>query len=186
MKEARLSPLKPLADVIVDRRMKANRSKEIRRLIGDILQMILIFSIAMLVFLKLFDLEIVNGNGMYPRLADGDMVLAFQRADYQRNDVVFYQNEGISYCGRVIAKAGDSVLITEDGIVMVNGTPQTDVFGFKTYSNNLFCEETTVPNDSYFILGDYRTQTMDSRNFGCIERKDIKSKVIMFMRHRGI
>ena len=186
MKEAKLSPLKPLADVIADRRMQANRSKEIRRLVGDIIQMVLIFSIAMLIFLKLFDLEIVNGNGMYPSLADGDMVLAFQRTEYQRNDVVFYQNEGISYCGRVIARAGDAVLITEDGTVMVNGTPQTEMFGYKTYSNNLFCQETTVPDGSYFILGDFRTQTMDSRNFGCIEKKDIKSKIIMFMRHRGI
>lgn len=184
--ESKLNPLKPLADVIADRRMQAYRAKESRALIEDILQIILIFAIAMLFFLKLFDLEIVDGNGMYPSLSDGDMVLAFQNADYGRNDVVFYEDDEISYCGRVIAKAGDSVLITKDGIVMVNGTPQLELFGYKTYSDNLFCQETTVPDDSYFILGDYRTQTMDSRNFGCVEKKNMKSKVILVIRHRGI
>ena len=186
MKEAKLSPLKPLADVIADRRKKAYRASENRGLAGDIIQIILIFAIAMLIFLHLFDLEIVDGNGMYPSLMDGDMVLAFKKTDYKRNDVVFYQNDGISYCGRVIAKAGDSVQITEDGVVMVNGTPQIEKFGYKTYSNNLFGQATTVPDDSYFILGDFRTQTMDSRNFGCIEQKDIRSKTIMIIRHRGI
>ena len=186
MKRSKLSPLHPLSDVIADRRKKAYRAEENRALAGDIIQIIVIFAVAMFVFLQLFDLEIVDGNGMYPSLLDGDMVLAFQKRDYQRNDVVFYQNGGITYCGRVIAKAGDSVWITEEGVVMVNGTPQTEMFGNKTYSNNLFGQATTVPDDSYFILGDYRTQTMDSRNFGCIEKNDIKSKTIMIMRHRGI
>lgn len=186
MMESKLNPLKPLADVIADRRMQAYRTKENRGLVGDIVQIIFIFTIAMLVFLQLFDLEIVDGNGMYPSLSDGDMILAFKKADYRRNDVVFYQNDGNVYCGRVIAKAGDSVLITEEGNVLVNGTPQTEMFGYKTYSSALFCNETIVPDDCYFILGDYRTQTMDSRNFGCIVKKNIKSKTIMVMRHRGI
>lgn len=184
--ESKMNPLKPLADVIDDRKMQAYRRKETRGLVGDIVQIIFIFAVAMFAFLQLFDLEIVDGNGMYPSLSDGDMILAFKKADFRRNDVVFYQNDGNMYCGRVIAKAGDSVHITEDGVVMVNGTPQTEMFGYKTYSNVLFGQATTVPDDSYFILGDFRTQTMDSRNFGCIEQKDIKSKTIMIMRHRGI
>ena len=87
--------------------------------------------------------------------------------------------------GRVIAKAGDPVNITAGGKLYVNGTEQTGEIAFPTNPGKQTYPY-TVPEGCVFLLGDYRTKTVDSRDFGPVKVPDIKAKVVSIMRRRGI
>lgn len=146
------------------------------------LGILLLFVVSFLIF---FQLRIVKGTGMYPAVCDGDLTLCYKTDGFVKNDVVWYQVDNTSYLGRVVAKGGDFVNITKDGDLVVNGTVQTGEIAFPTFCET-WEEGITVPNGAYFILGDFRTETKDSRDFGIITEKQIQSKVICVIRHRKI
>ena len=68
--------------------------------------------------------------------------------------------------GRVLARGGDIVTLSESGVVEVNGSAQGGGILYPTYPKSLLSYPYAVPEDSVFILGDCRTQAEDSRDFG--------------------
>ena len=88
--------------------------------------------------------------------------------------------------GRVIAREGDVVNIDENGTLHVNGTVQGGEIMYPTYAKEGIEYPYKVPEDSIFILGDYRTQTEDSRDFEAIPIDDVEGKVITILRRRGL
>lgn len=182
----RLAPLDDIRSVIAKRRRKALENNETKRIVGSLFRTLLILFAFILIFNIWFSFRIVDGNVMYPALSDGDLTLTFKKSSYVKNDVVFYEVNGETHVGRVVAKSGDIVDITEDGNLLVNGTVQTGEILFKTYPPNDFSGALTVEKNSVYILGDNRTDTTDSRKFGCISLDKIKGKIITLIRHRGI
>ena len=123
---------------------------------------------------------------MYPAILDGDILIGYRLdKNYLKNDVVVCRADEQKIIGRVAARAGDSVDITEDGRLFVNGTEQTGEIAFPTEPGDQTYPY-TVPEGCVYILGDYRTHTTDSRDFGPVPTKDIKGKVISLFRRRGI
>lgn len=131
----------------------------------------------------------VNGISMEPNINDGDLVL-FYRLDkeYVPGDAIVINKDGKNMVVRVIALPGQSVSFDEEGVLFVNNHVDTN----KTYFKNV------IPNDSnisyplivdegcLFVLGDYRTNTNDSRTFGCISKKDVKGKIIVVLKTKKI
>ena len=114
-------------------------------------------------------------------------MLAYRlQKDYRKNDVVIYEAEGVRRTGRVVAREGDRVLITGDGTLRVNGTVLRGEILYPTESRSGGEETYTVPRKSVFILGDYRTEARDSRDFGPVAVKQVKGKLITILRRRGI
>lgn len=179
-----LSPLAPLQDVIRQRRLQALKGQENRRLLFMIIRMLAGMAIAVIVFLWLFGFRVVEGNGMYPALHDGDLTLTYSKTEYIKGDIIFYTAGGKEYCGRVVAKGGDVISYSDDGKFSVNGTVQTTGVAFPTYAPEGFEGRQTVPDDAVYVLGDYRTQTLDSRNFGCIPLQNVRAKMIAVLRHK--
>ena len=70
------------------------------------------------------------------------------------------------------------------GMGRVNGTVQTTGIAFPTYAPSGQKGTQTVPDKTVYILGDYRTDTQDSRNFGPVPLSDVKAKVIAVLRHK--
>ncbi len=69
----------------------------------------------------------------------------------------------------------------------VNGTPQTGEIAFPTYAKKGIKKYPyRVPKGCVFLLGDYRTQTKDSRDYGPIKMEDVKAKVITVLRRREL
>jgi signal peptidase I len=141
--------------------------------------------IVVTVFLMLFGFLIVEGNDMYPSLCDGDLVLTYRNGEFIKNDIVFYEAEGELHCGRVVAKSGDSVSIFDDKL-FVNGTPQTTEIAFPTTASEKWENAVSVPDNTVFVLGDYRSACEDSRVFGFIPTEKVKSKVIVMLRHKTL
>lgn len=179
-----LTPFAELSKVIVRRRQRALRKRENGRLIFSIVRMVIVLAVAVGIFLWLFGFHVVDGNGMYPALHDGDLTLTFSKSEYVKGDIVFYSVDGHEYCGRVAAKGGDTIGFTDDGKFSVNGTVQTTGIAFPTYAPSGQKGTQTVPDKTVYILGDYRTDTQDSRNFGPVPLSDVKAKVIAVLRHK--
>lgn len=181
-----LSPFRPMTDMIQKRRREALERAEIRQLSGSILRTLLILAVFVLAFQIWFSFKIVDGNGMFPALSDGDLTLCYRQDSFVKNDVVFYTVEGVEYVGRVAAKAGDYVEISEEGTLRVNGTPQTGEIVYPTYPPTDWEGGFQVPENTVFILGDHRIETLDSRDFGCIPLENVEARVFTLIRHRGI
>lgn len=152
-----------------------------------IIRIILILFVGYLIFTQVFIITQVHGMGMFPAVKDGDLVIAFRlQKDYQKNDVVIYEKDGQTHINRIIALENDKVMIEENGKLFINGTAQTGEIIFPTYLKGEQKYPYTVPANSVFVLGDYRTIAVDSRDYGAISSDDIEGKIITIFRRRGI
>ena len=140
-----------------------------------------------LVFSQVFLLHRNQGLGMYPSFRDGDLVLAYRlHREYGKGDVVVYRLDGQLHLGRVAAGGGDVVVMDDSGRLLVNGSPQNGEILYPTYAREDTAYPVRVQEGAVFVLGDYRTQTRDSRDFGPIPLDDIQGKVITVVRRRGL
>lgn len=136
---------------------------------------------------KVFFITQVSGNDMFPAMKDGDLVIAFRlQQAYVKNDVVVYQINGKTHIGRVIAKETDYVQLDDSGSLLVNGTDQSGEILYPTYAKDGITYPYAVLEGQVFVLGDYRTQAKDSRDFGAISLKNVQGKVITILRRRGL
>lgn len=135
-----------------------------------------------------FGVGVINGEGMYPRLRDGDLVI-FYRLENEWNigDIIAFSKDLQQQYGRIVAKGGDTVDMTEDGQLVVNDSIQQEEIFFATQKEG---RATTFPlnlsEKEVFVLGDNRTIAEDSRDFGPVEITDIQGKVITLFRRRGL
>ena len=144
--------------------------------------------ILFVMFRLVFGLGTVGNEAMYPRLRNGDLVLYYRlQRTYAAGDVVAVRVDGKEYFGRIVAVGGDTVDVSQDGALIVNGYPQSEEVFFETDAveggASLPC---TVPEKSVFLLGDHRTEAVDSRVFGPVSRAQIEGKAITLLRRRGI
>lgn len=124
----------------------------------------------------------VIGTSMLPTIRSGDTVSLDSARKYipERGDIVSFHNieTGVySYIKRIIGTPGDVITI-RNGRVLLNGQPLDESYTYKqlpTFGNTFIseCQPVTVPTDSYLVLGDNRTVSMDSRVIGFVSRRDI-------------
>lgn len=179
-----LCPLSELSEVIAKRRIEALRRREDISFLKSILSTVALLAVVLVLFSLFFGFRTVEGSDMFPSFCDGDLALCKRAGELKKNDIVFYEAEGATYCGRVVAKGGDRVFISESGAFFVNGTVQENEIIYPTFPRDLEEYSAVVPDGSVFILGDFRTQAKDSREFGPISHDNIDRKVIALIRHR--
>ena len=124
---------------------------------------------------------IVNGESMMKTLHDKDVMIldriSYRVSDIDRFDIVVV-DEGSEYIiKRVIGLPGEEVSC-EDGKLFVNGKEIKDSYGIGLTDDFVF----EVPKGEYFVLGDNRENSMDSRYFGSFKKEDIlgKTKLVLF------
>jgi signal peptidase I len=140
------------------------------------------------IFTFVFGIRQVSGEAMYPRLRDGDLAFYFRlEGDYQIGDVVTFRKNGVTCWGRIVARGGDVVDLSEAGQLLVNGNiQQEEIFYATEPQDGNMTYPYTVKEDSYFILCDFRTTGIDSRTYGAISKNNLDGKVITILRRRGI
>ena len=107
--------------------------------------------------------------------------------NFLKNDVVVYKANGKLQVGRILGQETDVITIDDTGQLLVNGTPQTGEIAFPTYAKKGIKKfPNRVPKGCVFLLGDYRTQTKDSRDYGPIKMEAVKAKVITVLRRREL
>ncbi len=144
----------------------------------------LVLSVAVSGFIIIFLYQPVRveGTSMLPMLEDQDRLfinkLAFRVGEIHRGDVVVFlypHDQTKSYIKRVIGLPGDRVRI-DHGQVVVNGHDLAEPYLPARFSDERSQSEMTIPQDEYFVMGDHRSISSDSRDFGPVERKLIYGK----------
>jgi len=152
-----------------------------------IVRVFLLLAAGYLLFSKVFLILPASGNEMFPAIKDGDLVLAYRlQRSYAKDDVVVYMREGRQRIGRIAARTTDVIMMDDSGSYRVNGTAQSGEIVYPTYAKEAVQYPYKVPENSVFLLGDYRTTAVDSRDFGTVNMQDIMGKVITILRRRGL
>lgn len=124
----------------------------------------------------------VEGTSMQPELRDQDRLFvnkfAYNFEKISRGDVVvFYYPRDItkSYIKRVIALPGDNIRI-DDGRLFVNGHRVDEPYVPRQFRDTRSMADMVVPQGQFFVMGDHRSISSDSRDFGPVTRKLIYGK----------
>ena len=140
-----------------------------------------IIIIVVVVFIRTFIITPVkvNGTSMYPTLEGNEIMLLNKLADIDRFDIVVLQLEGedSNLIKRIIGLPGETVEISENQIY-IDGQLLDDPYGYGITYN---IDPVTLGDDEYFILGDNRIISLDSRSFGKIHRSEIKGTTNFIM-----
>lgn len=151
------------------------------------LREILFLLLVVVFFTKVLFFARVEGMQMFPSLKDGDLALGYALAkDYRPGDVVVYEADGKQCFGRILTLAGNEVDIDGSGDVKVNGISESGEILYPAYDKGTLTYPCQVGQGSVFILGDYRTESRDSRTYGPVLVTRIKGKVLTILRRRGL
>lgn len=173
-----------ISEIIRDRRNKLALRKGYYGLLWRI---ILLAIMGYLLFTRIFLITQSNGMGMFPAIKDGDLIMCFRlQQEYMKDDIVTYEVNGTRYIGRIVARETDVVTMDDSGTLLVNGTVQVGEILFPTYARGSLEYPYRVPENHIFVLGDYRSQAQDSRDFGSIPMEIVEGKVITILRRRGL
>jgi len=126
----------------------------------------------------------VEGTSMMPTLEDQERVFinkfVYKLEPIERGDVIVFRyprDPAKSYIKRVVAVAGDHVQI-QAGVVFVNGQRLRENYVPRMYEDVRSYPEIIVPPHSYFVLGDHRNLSNDSRDFGPVDEDFIYGKAV--------
>jgi signal peptidase I len=126
----------------------------------------------------------VEGTSMLPRLEDHDRLFinkfVYRFSAIERDDVVVFhypRDPEKSYIKRVIAVPGDRIRI-DRGQVWLNGKRLREPYVPAMYEDTRSMPEMVVPDDEYFVMGDHRSISSDSREFGPVDRSLIYGKAV--------
>ncbi len=146
----------------------------------------LLVSLAISAFIIIFLYQPVKveGTSMMPGLEDQERIFVnkfvYHWEPIERGDIVVFRyprDPSKSYIKRVIGVAGDRVRI-ENGQVYVNDEPLDEDYVPTEYADARSYSEITVPPHSFFVLGDHRTMSNDSRDFGPVNERFIYGKAV--------
>jgi signal peptidase I len=137
--------------------------------------------LAVVAYVLVFHLSVVRGASMNPGIHDGDRILvdhlSYVFGGVRRGDVVVLRcpvDPSLDYIKRVIGLPGDEVRI-EDGSVYVNGALLDEPYVDRPDRRSKLLER--VAPDHYFVLGDNREHSSDSREFGQVSRELLRGRV---------
>jgi signal peptidase I len=146
----------------------------------------LFFSVLVSFFIILFVYQPVKveGGSMEPGLEDQERIfinkLVYRFESIERGDIVVFRyprDTRKSFIKRVIGLPGDRIRI-RSGQVFVNGQELSEPYVPSDYLDASSYDETVVPNNAYFVLGDHRSMSRDSREFGPVMRSYIYGKAV--------
>ena len=174
-----------------DKQTKTRRFQR-KYIISFILKLLFMIFILWVMFYKIFGIYAVKNNDMQPKIMAGDLTF-YYRLDksYKSSNVVVYKVDGKKYVGRIVAIGGDTVEITEEGKLIINGDTmiESDIY-YQTTAYDGDSDTVKYPmklqKNTFFILGDYREGAKDSRYFGAIPVEQIEGEVITVIRRGGI
>jgi signal peptidase I len=133
-----------------------------------------------------FGIYLVKGNSMYPSLRDGDLCITYKLEPYTHSEVIAYQAGTAVRFARIAAAGNDTVEITQDGILLINGyQPAEEIFYPTIPGPSSESLQITVSEKHWYLLNDFRTDLSDSRTYGSIPESALLGKVIFLFRRRG-
>ncbi|MCL4360095.1 signal peptidase I [Patescibacteria group bacterium] len=157
----------------------------------DFLQgIVVVMAVVVMIYLFVMSPQEINGQSMEPNFHNNEFILtnklSYRLGDPKRGDVVIFkspENKDIDFIKRVIGLPGEQVTLKDNGIY-INGqrldepylAPDVYIFG-ESYLHE--GQTIIVPQGDYFVLGDNRPHSSDSREFGPIAKTDFIGKAVL-------
>ena len=169
-------------EVKAERERLAYRSRYTRVLRSTIYTLVVVAAVAVLLATLFLPVLQVSGDSMNPTLQDKDVIVLVKSGSLKTGDLCGFYWQNKLLLKRVIGLPGDIISLDENGVVTVNGTVLDE-----PYVDELALGECDikfpyqVPENRYFVLGDHRSVSIDSRSsvIGCIEKSQIVGRVFL-------
>ena len=169
-------------EVKAERERLAYRSRYTRVLRSTIYALVVVAAVAVLLATLFLPVLQVSGDSMNPTLQDKDVIVLVKSGSLKTGDLCGFDWQNKLLLKRVIGLPGDIISLDENGVVTVNGTVLDE-----PYVDELALGECDikfpyqVPENRYFVLGDHRATSIDSRSsvIGCVEKNQIVGKVFI-------
>lgn len=166
---------------MMEKEIKKEETKDTNRFLKILKELIpyaIILIVVVLIRTYLVTPIMVNGPSMQPTLSGGEVMILNKRGKVDRFDIVVVDIKKEDIIKRVIAMPGETISC-EDGIVYVNGRRQDE-----EYSKGVTFdfEKVILGDDEYFVMGDNREDSLDSRKLGAFKKEQIKgtTKLVLF------
>ncbi len=173
----------PTKEEVAGERERLKHKKEYNRVLkSTIYALLVVAAIAVLIATQFLPVLQVSGSSMEPTLADEDIIILAKTNSFQTGELCGFYWQNKLLLKRIIGTPGDIIDIKEDGTVFVNGEEIEEPYVSEKALGE--CDLTfpyQVPENRYFVMGDHRTVSIDSRSsvIGCVEKEQIIGKVIM-------
>jgi signal peptidase I len=146
--------------------------------------LVIAFGIDMIITVFVYQPVKIAGNSMAPLLADHEAIfinrVVYHFEPIKRGDVVVFEYplDGTkSFIKRIVALPGETVEIRQ-GLVYINGNWLPELYVPSRYEDLSDCGPIRVPSDSYFVMGDHRKGSNDSRVFGTVAKRLIYGRAV--------
>ncbi len=153
-----------------------------RALKGTVSVLVVVAAAAVLLTTLFLPILQISGDSMSPTLQNDEIVVLRRAGSFKRGDLVGFYYQGKILMKRIIALPGDTVAIDGEGNVYVNGSLLEEEYVSEKSLGDCDLEfPYEVPGDGYFVMGDRRSNSVDSRNsvIGAVDADDIIGKVFL-------
>ena len=149
--------------------IKESKKEKIIKFLKGLVPYVIIFVVVMLIRTFIITPIVVSGPSMQPTLKGGELMILEKTKKFDRFDIVVVDIGSEDIIKRVIAMPGESISC-EKGIIYINGRKQEEKYG----SGITFdFEKVVLGNDEYFVMGDNRQDSKDSRHIGPVKKDSI-------------
>ena len=175
-------PVPSLAEIQRERKRIRRKTYYRQALRSTVSGLVVLAAVAVLITTLLLPILQISGDSMYPTLTHNEIVVLLKTRDYQRGDLIGFYYQGKILLKRVIALPEDEVVIDSDGNVYVNAQLLEEPYVTDKSLGDCDLEfPYKVPGTGYFVMGDRRSNSVDSRNsmVGTVSQDDIIGKVFL-------
>ena len=152
-----------------------------RALTGTVAKLAIVAAVAVLVAVLWMPVLQIYGSSMTPALIEGDIIVCRKTQQIERGDLIAFYYGNKLLVKRCIALPGDIVKIDDDGNVFINGELLDEPYVTdKSLGHNDIEYPYAVPQERYFLLGDHRVTSEDSRSntSGCVSQEQLVGRVL--------
>lgn len=173
----------PTLEEISKERKRIKLSEHYRKAMrGTISVLVVVAAVSVLIATLLLPILQISGDSMSPTFNDKEIVVMWKSDNLKRGDVIGFYYQGKVLLKRIIAEPGDTVVIDDDGNVYVNKELLKEEYVAEKSLGNCDIEfPYTVPEQSYFVMGDKRSNSVDSRSsaIGSVPKDQIIGRVFL-------
>ena len=170
-----------VSDIEQELKREKYKSRYVKVLMSTVYTLIIVASFAALIATLVMPVLQISGSSMSPTLREGEIAISIKSKKFDTGDVIAFYHGNKILVKRVIAESGDWVNITDNGNVYIDEKLLNEPYiNKKSFGNTDIEFPYQVPESTYFVLGDDRETSIDSRNttIGTITKENIIGKVI--------